>query len=88
MILQPPGPDEIDPMTDYDRMLRSLVGQVGRTLTPHLPSGVTEFGGRRWDTVSIGTALDAGTLVQVVDVQGRRLLVRKLEAEAPGDATA
>jgi hypothetical protein len=27
-------------------------------------------------------------LVQVVDVQGRRLLVRKLEAEAPGDATA
>jgi membrane-bound ClpP family serine protease len=85
MILQPPDLDDVDPMTDRDRVLRSLVGQVGRTLTPHLPSGITELDGRRVDTIAIGTGLEAGTLVQIVDVQGHRVLVRKFEAEASDD---
>jgi membrane-bound ClpP family serine protease len=81
MILEPPNPDDVDPTNERDRALRTLVGQVGRTLTPHLPSGISELQGRRLDTIAMGIGLEAGTLVQVVDVQGHRVIVRKLEVE-------
>jgi membrane-bound ClpP family serine protease len=82
MVLQPPQPSDVDPTSDRDRLLRELVGQVGRTLTPHLPSGITELDGRRVDTIAIEMSLEAGTLVRIVDVQGHRVLVRKVETEA------
>jgi membrane-bound ClpP family serine protease len=81
LVLMPPDPADVDPATAQDRALRELVGQVGRTLTPHLPSGITELDGRRVDTIAIGMGLEAGTLVRVVDVQGRRVLVRRLEGD-------
>jgi membrane-bound ClpP family serine protease len=83
LILQPPNADDVDPTTDRDRALRQLVGQVGRTLTPHLPSGITELAGRRVDTIDVGMGLEAGTLVRIVDVQGHRVMVRKLDTDGP-----
>jgi membrane-bound ClpP family serine protease len=81
LVLVPPEPADIDPSTERDRELRGLVGQVGRTLTPHLPSGITEIDGRRVDTIAIGMGLDAGVAVSVVDVQGHRVLVRRIEPD-------
>jgi membrane-bound ClpP family serine protease len=80
-VLVPPKPEEVDPARDRD--VRSLVGQVGKTLTPHLPSGISELGGRRVDTIAEGMGLEAGTLVRVVAVQGNRVLVRKVELVEP-----
>lgn len=85
MVLLPPSADEVDPTTNRDRELQALVGQVGRTLTPHLPSGITEFDGRRVDTIAIEPSLEPETLVRVVDVQGHRVLVRRVQPNGLGD---
>lgn len=58
---------------------RSLIGRVGTTLTPLRPVGITEISGRRVDTVAEGVMIDRGETVRVVEVQGSRVVVRKLE---------
>jgi membrane-bound ClpP family serine protease len=80
LILAPPKPEEVDPATERDRALQHLVGQIGRTLTPLLPSGISEIDGRRVDTTSEGMSIDAGALVRVVEVNGHRVVVRKVES--------
>lgn len=55
----------------------SLRGAVGRTLTPLRPSGMTDFSGRRIDTVAEGVMIERGAYVKVVDVQGNRVIVRQ-----------
>ncbi len=81
MLLARPSPEDIDPTSDVDRHLHSLVGKVGRTLTQLRPAGMTEFDGRRVDTVAEGMIIEQGELVRVLDVQGRRVVVRKIEAD-------
>jgi membrane-bound serine protease (ClpP class) len=56
-----------------------LVGQIGRTLTPHRPAGITEISGRRIDTVAEGVMIERGQTVRVVAVSGNRIVVRKLK---------
>ena len=80
LILAPPKPEEVDPASERDRALQHLVGQIGRTMTPLLPSGISEIDGRRVDTTSEGMSIDAGVLVRVVEVSGHRVVVRKVES--------
>lgn len=80
LVLMPPKPEEVDPATERDRELQYLVGQAGRTLTPLLPSGISEIDGRRVDTTTEGMSIDAGVIVRVVAVSGHRVVVRKLES--------
>lgn len=58
---------------------RSLLDRIGTTVTPLRPVGITDFSGRRVDTVAEGVMIDRGELVRVVEVQGSRVVVRKLE---------
>lgn len=58
--------------------LEQLRGQLGRTLSPLRPSGVTEFNGRRIDTLSEGMLIDAGQWVRCIDVKAGRVVVRAL----------
>ncbi|MDQ7040472.1 MAG: NfeD family protein [Rhodothermus sp.] len=57
---------------------KQLVGKQGQALTPLRPAGVVEIEGRRYDVVSSGQFVAAGTPVEVVRVQGRRIEVRPL----------
>lgn len=54
-----------------------LVGQVGRAVTPLRPSGTVLLGDERIDVVTEGEFLPAGTEVQVVRIEGIRIVVRK-----------
>ena len=80
---------EIDPEeTERDRAAANsptadLIGEVGKTLTPHRPSGVTEINGRRVDTVSEGVMIDEHETVRVVAVTGNRVVVRKYTPTQP-----
>ena len=62
--------------------LEGLVGRVGRTITPLRPSGLTDFDGRRIDTLAEGFLIEPGTLVRVVSVRGNRVTVRPVEPGA------
>jgi len=55
-----------------------LVRRSGRALTPLRPSGTALIGGERVDVVSEGGFVDRDTPLQVVAVEGLRVVVRPL----------
>jgi membrane-bound serine protease (ClpP class) len=73
--------DEDDTManTPGNLELEQLRGRYGKTLSPLRPSGVTEFDGRRIDTMSEGTMIDPGVWVRCVGVKSGRVIVRQVE---------
>lgn len=52
------------------------LGRIGTAITILRPAGSAEFEGERLDVVSQGTFIPAGTKVQIVRVEGRRVVVR------------
>lgn len=60
-------------------------GQIGRTLSPHQPSGVVEVQGRRMDSTTEGLFIDADRMVRVYDVREGRLYVRPLNPDELAD---
>ena len=56
--------------------LAELVGQVGVAVTPLRPSGRARFGERLADVVTEGDFIDPGRPVQVLEVQGVRVVVQ------------
>lgn len=60
------------------RDLRQFVGQTGVTLTPLRPAGTAQFGSRRQDVVTEGGFIPANTEVEVLAVEGTRVIVRQV----------
>ncbi len=61
--------------------LEQLRGRYGRTLSALRPAGVTDFDGRRVDTITEGMMVDAGQLVRCIDVQAGKVIVRPVDAK-------
>jgi membrane-bound serine protease (ClpP class) len=60
----------------------AAVGQHGTALSPLRPSGFASIAGARVDVVSEGNFVDAGQRIEVVRMDGNRVLVRRVE-DAP-----
>ena len=58
-----------------------LLGKVGKTITPLRPAGTMLFGSERIDVVSEGGYVDAGEHVEIIKVEGSRIVVRPTEKE-------
>ncbi|SFH57385.1 membrane-bound serine protease (ClpP class) [Tindallia magadiensis] len=56
-----------------------LVGKKGIVTSYLRPSGTVEVDGERIDAVSEGVYLEAGTNVQVIRMEGRRIVVKKID---------
>lgn len=56
--------------------LDHLTGKTGQSTTPLRPAGIAEIDGARYDVVSEGSFIPAGDLIEVVKVEGRRVVVR------------
>lgn len=88
MFLDHMGEDDDPQAADEDRSrsssFDSLMGEIGKTLTPLRPVGMTEIHGRRIDTITEGVMINQGEYVRVVEVHGNRVVVRKIDmAEQP-----
>lgn len=66
---------------------RRWLGKRGRASTPLHPAGIAEIDGRRLDVVSEGELVDAGQLIEVVRVDGNRIVVRPATNTNEGDGT-
>lgn len=55
-----------------------LLGAMGTSSTPLKPSGVVKFGDKFVDVVSDGGFIPAGTRVQVIQVEGTRIVVKEV----------
>jgi membrane-bound serine protease (ClpP class) len=58
-----------------DPHYRELVGRSGVAITPLRPSGTLDLAGARYDVVTDGSYVEAGTAVTVVSVEGVRIVV-------------
>lgn len=57
----------------------ALLGRTGTVITKLRPSGSIDIDGKPVDVVSEGEFLDKGVKVKVVEVEGSRIVVRRLE---------
>jgi membrane-bound serine protease (ClpP class) len=62
--------------SEPDDELRWL-GKRGRARSPLRPAGIAEIEGTRVDVVSEGDMIDAGTEIEVMRVEGNRIVVRR-----------
>jgi len=60
--------------------LTELVGKSGKTVTRCRPSGMAVIDGRRVDVVADGTMIDSKCPVEVVRVEGNRVVIQKVQA--------
>jgi membrane-bound serine protease (ClpP class) len=58
--------------------LHYLTGKKGTSITPLRPAGIVEIESSRYDVVSEGSYVPQGVAVEVVKVEGRRVVVRPL----------
>nr|WP_309241918.1 nodulation protein NfeD [Brevibacillus daliensis] len=56
-----------------------LVGEVGTALTPLRPAGVIEVKGQRIDAVTLGGFVAPGVKIEVVQVEGTRVVVQEIK---------
>ena len=83
MVLMPEpiggAPDPLEkPAPDPDAPLHFLIGESGRTTTTLRPTGKARFGELLVDVTADGFFIEPDSLVEVVEVHGSRVTVRKV----------
>jgi membrane-bound ClpP family serine protease len=88
MLLNAPPKDAILPEDPEKEFLKSLVGRVGKTKCKMLPSGIISIDGRKIDAVSEGMPIEVNQEVRVIQVRGKRVIVRPVDEDAPSPNAA
>jgi membrane-bound ClpP family serine protease len=81
LILVPPAEDEAEaepPGPGAAEAAASLLGAIGEAATPLRPAGKARFGDDYLDVVSEGEYVSPGSRVQVVEVEGNRIVVKEV----------
>jgi len=84
MLKAPPEENTLASMPGHLE-LEGLRGRFGRTLSDLRPSGVTDFDGRRIDTITEGMMVEAGQWVRCIDVRAGIVVVRPVDKPNLGD---
>ena len=82
LISVPDDPDELLPDGEVYRQVQSQIGKRGTAVTDLLPNGRITIEGTGFDAVTEGVLVDAGTPIEVIEVQGNRIVVRPLASSA------
>src|SRR5262249_31985305 len=82
LVLKPPtehGDDDEAPAPDGVKPeLAALLGAVGVAVTPLRPAGKVKFGDEFVDVVAEGDYVNPGARVQVIEVEGYRVVVKEV----------
>jgi membrane protein implicated in regulation of membrane protease activity len=80
MLLAPPTdqPNAAEPALPGASEAAELLGAIGTSTTPLRPAGVVRFGDKFVDVVSDGGFIPSGTRVQVIAVEGTRIVVKEV----------
>jgi membrane-bound serine protease (ClpP class) len=62
---------------------RNLVGKTGKAVTDLRPAGIVQIDGRKYSVVSEGMLVQRDSAVQVVKVDGNRIVVRPSDGKIP-----
>jgi membrane-bound serine protease (ClpP class) len=78
MLVPPEDKADGDELSPVAEAAMSLLGQVGTATSMLRPSGMAKFGDRYVDVVTEGDFIAPGTPLQVVEVEGTRIVVKKV----------
>lgn len=91
VILRAPELPQDGPSPEMQSHLHSLVGEIGRTVSPLTPGGMVEVCGERHHAECVGPLIESRVSVEVVGTRATRLVVRrsteKPAAAEPADST-
>jgi membrane-bound ClpP family serine protease len=65
--------------TPMNLELEQLRGHYGRTVSALRPAGITDFDGRRVDTITEGIMIEPGQWVRCIDVKAGKVIVRPVD---------
>jgi membrane-bound serine protease (ClpP class) len=88
MMLDTPPSSAVQPDDPEKEFLKSLIGRIGKTKCKMLPSGIISIDGRKIDAVSEGMPIEVNQEVRVVQVRGKRVVVRPMDEDAPSPNAA
>ncbi len=82
MILEPPTQEEAEAISASESLahFERLVGMHGVAVTPLVPGGKARFGRTTVDVLADGDFVPRGAEVEVLEVQGTRVLVRAVQS--------
>jgi membrane-bound ClpP family serine protease len=78
MVLQPPGEEEGFEDVAGDTAAGPLLGAIGVAATPLRPAGKAQIGDDFLDVVAEGDYVSPGTRVQVIEIEGNRIVVKEV----------
>jgi membrane-bound ClpP family serine protease len=82
LVLSPPGEkegsDEANAASGTYEALTALLGAVGTSATALRPAGMARFGEAYIDVVSEGNYIPSGARVQVIEIEGNRVVVKEV----------
>ena len=85
VLLSAPTSEDVLPDDRNKDHLKALVGRVAKAKSKLLPSGVVIVDGRNVEAVSEGMPIEVGQEVRIVQVRGKRLVVRPIELDLPSE---
>jgi membrane-bound serine protease (ClpP class) len=83
ILLNTPQTGDVLPDDPDKEFLKGLIGRVGKTKCKLLPSGIIFIDGRKIDAVSEGMPIEVNQEVRVIQVKGKRVVVRPLSEDVP-----
>jgi membrane-bound serine protease (ClpP class) len=78
LVLPPPPETPDTPELPGITEAAGLLGAIGTSATPLRPAGMAQFGDRYVDVVSDGGFIPAGARLQVIEVEGTRIVVKEV----------
>jgi membrane-bound ClpP family serine protease len=87
VLLSAPSSEDVLPEDQNKERLKDLVGRTAKAKSKMLPSGVVIVDGRNVEAVSEGMPIEVGQEVRIVQVRGKRLVVRPVELDAPSETS-
>ncbi len=81
ILLAGPSEEEVVPFSKEEERLNGYVGRIAKTITPLNPGGMVSVDRERIHAYSEGVIIESGTDVEIVKVNGTRVLVREVRNE-------
>ncbi len=76
VMLSVPTEEDVLPDDPAKSWMQSLPGKIGKTKTKMMPGGIVVVDGRNVEAVSEGAAIEAGQMVIVLQIRGKRAVIR------------
>lgn len=86
ILLPKTDPEDVVPYKSESAVLERLIGRIGTTVTPMNPGGMVRVENERLHATTEGMLIKLGESVEVLGIQGNRVIVRRAKPGALASA--